>query len=192
MIKFTSAKWQQDSDGELWLMLKVSKDKIMSAKKFVAEIADKTYTATFKLFRNPRGLSANAYMWELLQKLSVALKSTSEDVYRLMIHRYGFFYPIPVVPEDVDDFTSKWQSSGIGWLIEQCGRYEMYGKEVVELHCWPGSSSYDTKQMSVLIDGVIDECKQLDIETLPPEKLAIMKEEWGRSKAKDQKQQISQ
>ena len=36
----------------------------------------------------------------------------------------------------------------------------------------------NTKQMSRLIDGVIDECKALDIETMPEEYVKRLKEEW--------------
>lgn len=43
-----------------------------------------------------------------------------------------------------------------------------------------GSSTYDTKEMSTLIDGIVSECRELDIETETPEKLALMCEEWGR------------
>lgn len=44
-----------------------------------------------------------------------------------------------------------------------------------------GSHTYDTKEMSVLIDGTVQEAKQLGIETLPPDELRRMKEQWGVS-----------
>ena len=45
--------------------------------------------------------------------------------------------------------------------------------------CYYGSSTYDTKEMSVLIDGIVSECKDLDIEVLPPDELQKIKETWG-------------
>jgi hypothetical protein len=33
--------------------------------------------------------------------------------------------------------------------------------------------------MAKLIDGVVGECKELNIETLTPDELARMKSEWG-------------
>lgn len=42
-----------------------------------------------------------------------------------------------------------------------------------------GSSDYDTKQMSRLIDLIVQDCKAQGIETLSEEKLAAMNEEWG-------------
>lgn len=37
------------------------------------------------------------------------------------------------------------------------------------------------KEMSVLIDGVISECKDLGIETMPPDELALLKSKWGKA-----------
>ena len=41
-----------------------------------------------------------------------------------------------------------------------------------------GSSSYDTEQMSSLIDLLVDDCKAQGIETATPDELARYKEEW--------------
>ncbi len=42
-----------------------------------------------------------------------------------------------------------------------------------------GSSTYDTKQMSSLIDQLIFDAKELGIETATPQELARYKEEWA-------------
>ena len=34
-----------------------------------------------------------------------------------------------------------------------------------------GSSDYDTKEMGVLINGLVEECKEQGIETIPPDEL---------------------
>ena len=49
----------------------------------------------------------------------------------------------------------------------------------VQLQCYYGSHTYDTEEMSRLIDGVVTECRELGIETLPPDELKRMKEQWG-------------
>ena len=43
-----------------------------------------------------------------------------------------------------------------------------------------GSSTYDTAQMSRLINLIVDECKEAGIETVPPQRLQAMMDEWGR------------
>ena len=45
-----------------------------------------------------------------------------------------------------------------------------------------GSSTYDTKQMSRLIDNIVQDCQAVGIETLTPDKLALLLEEWGDAK----------
>ena len=62
------------------------------------------------------------------------------------------------------------------------GEVLVNGKKGIQIQAYYGSSGYDTKEMGRLIDGVIDECKELGIETLPPDKVALLKEEWGCEK----------
>ena len=50
----------------------------------------------------------------------------------------------------------------------------------VNIRFFWGSSKYDTANMSRLIDGIISECKEQGIETLPPEELERLKQQWGR------------
>ena len=50
--------------------------------------------------------------------------------------------------------------------------------ERVIVRAYYGSSQYNTKQMSRLIDMVVEGAKELGIETLTPEELARIKEEW--------------
>ena len=45
---------------------------------------------------------------------------------------------------------------------------------------WVGSSEYDSAEMSVFINGIIEEAKELGIETLPPDELERMMTQWGR------------
>ena len=42
-----------------------------------------------------------------------------------------------------------------------------------------GSHTYNTDEMSKLIDGAVSEAKDLDIETLTPNQIREMKERWG-------------
>lgn len=46
------------------------------------------------------------------------------------------------------------------------------------MRAYNGSSSYDTKQMSRLIDYVVQDAKSLDIETMTDRELSLLKEGW--------------
>lgn len=124
-------------------------------------------------YRFKRSLDANAYMWVLLQKMAVVLKSTKDDLYLQMLDRYGVFTHIIVKPHVVDRVVNEWR------IVRNLGEVTVNGVKGIQLQCYFGSSTYDTKEMSVLIDGVVSECKELGIETLPPDELKRIKEMWG-------------
>lgn len=41
-----------------------------------------------------------------------------------------------------------------------------------------GSSDFDRAQMSRLIDNLMWDCEAVGVETLPPDKVALLKEDW--------------
>lgn len=43
-----------------------------------------------------------------------------------------------------------------------------------------GSSTYDTDEMARLIDEIVNEAKELGIETMPPEELDCLIKSWRR------------
>lgn len=44
-----------------------------------------------------------------------------------------------------------------------------------------GSSYYNTAEMSKFIDSIVQECKQLDIETMTPKELESLLQSWDKS-----------
>ena len=124
-------------------------------------------------YRERRSLDANAYMWVLLQKLAEALHTTKDDLYLDMLGKYGVFTHIIVKPHVVSRVREEWRT------VKELGEVTVGGQTGIQLQCYFGSSTYDTKEMSTLIDGVVQECKEQGIETLPPDELARMKKEWG-------------
>ena len=124
-------------------------------------------------YRKKRSLDANAYLWVLLQKMAEVLRTDKWSLYLQMLKRYGNFTYIVVKPTAVEAVKKQWRE------CEEVGEIDVNGDKAVQMLCYYGSSTYDTKEMSVLIDGVVSECKDLDIEVLPPDELRKMKEQWG-------------
>ena len=124
-------------------------------------------------YREKRSLDANAYLWVLLQKIAEVLRTDKWSVYLQMLKRYGQFTYIVVKPGAVEAVKKQWRE------CEEIGEIDVNGTKAVQMLCYYGSSTYDTKQMSVLIDGVVSECQELGIETLPPDELKMLKERWG-------------
>lgn len=126
--------------------------------------------------RNKRSLDANAYAWVLIDKLAAAMGIPKEEVYRAAIRKIGgVSETVCVQDKAVSQLRSVWGRNGIGWQSETMPS-KIPGCTNVILYY--GSSAYDTKQMSGLINQLMDDCKALDIETMPPDKLVAMMGEW--------------
>ena len=125
--------------------------------------------------KRKRSLDSNAYCWTIIDKIAEAVRLPKEEVYRNAIKGIGGVSDIVCVRnEAVEKLCQNWQSNGIGWQTETMPS-KLDGCTNVVLYY--GSSTYDSKQMSVLIDRLVEEAKTLGIETMPPERLAVMMNE---------------
>lgn len=174
-LTFTQSKISME-DG-LWLCLKVNET--APAREFVLKKQNKLYDCKIKQHREKRSLDANAYCWVLLDKLADAIRSTKEEIYLQKVREIGIFRDFILEEAAVKTFRTVWERQGTGWPTEIVDYSRSGDCQVVRAYY--GSSQYNTKQMSRLIDSIVQDCKDLGIETLPPEKLAAMKEEWGRA-----------
>lgn len=125
--------------------------------------------------RERRRLDANAYLWVLLQKMAEVIHEDKWNIYLEVLGRYGVFTHIIVKPHMVDKVKEEWRA------VKELGEVCVNGTTGIQLQCYFGSSTYNTKEMSVLIDGVVSEAKEMGIETLSPDQLERMKSEWGKS-----------
>jgi len=141
--------------------------------KQVETVTDKLITVTTKLFRNKRSRDANSYSWVLMQKIAEDQHTDKWSVYLEMLGRYGVFTHIIVRPGVVDRVVSEWRT------VKNLGEVTVSGQTGIQLQCYFGSSTYDTKEMSVFIEGIVGECHEMGIGTATPEELERMKREWG-------------
>ena len=128
-----------------------------------------------KKYRQKRSLDANAYMWILISKIQEKLNIPKEEIYKDAIKNIGVYEVLPVKNEAVERFIEAWKHNGLGWICETT-KSKLDG--FTNIIAYYGSSTYNTKEMSRLVDLIVQECKQLDIETMTPEELSILKEEW--------------
>lgn len=128
-----------------------------------------------KKYRQKRSLDANAYCWVLINKLAEKLNLKPIEVYRKAIYEIGVREVIPVKNEAVERYKEVWESNGLGWLCETVpSKLNGYTNVVA----WYGSSVYDSKEMSRLVDNIVEECKSQNIETLTPAELEALKGTW--------------
>lgn len=166
--------WSIDQDGT-WLHLLVADG---YAARTYAEGTDKPQRVKITQWKEKRSLSANAYAWTLLGKLSAALHIPPEDIYRQLIPDVGGNYTAVTVDlNGLNKLRETWGNNGKGWLVELIGAGAKPG--TVDVALYYGSSVYDTAQMARLIDLIANECRENGIEYLPPEQIAAMLEAWN-------------
>ena len=142
------------------------------------ELHEVDVDVTVKKHREKRSLDANAYSWVLLDKLAEATGTPKREIYRREVRDVGGNTETVCVREKaVQMLCDGWSKNGIGWQTEVMDSKIDGCKNVVLYY---GSSTFDTKQMSRLIDNIVQDCKELGIETLTPQQLDALKEEWGR------------
>lgn len=131
---------------------------------------DKEKVFEIKEHKEKRSLNSNSYAWALIGKMADVLRVDKESIYLLMLKRYG--------QSEIVSVLSHININGYFKYFEVAGTSTLNGKEFTHYKVFKGSSEYDTKEMSILIDGIVEEAKELDIEVLPPDEIEKLKSLW--------------
>ena len=122
-------------------------------------------------YHEKRSLNANKYAWSLIGQIAEALRRSKEEIYLEMLKHYGQSEFVSVI--------SSVDVRGYFKYYEEYGKGHVEGREFTHYKVYKGTSEYDTKEMSIFIDGIIQEARNLDIETIPPDELERLKKGWG-------------
>lgn len=174
-VTFDKAGWMQDREG-VWLMLRVPST--AKAQSICEQYENGKYVAELKEHRKKRSMNANNYFWQLADQIAEKLGQEKEELYLEYVKRVGPFKDFTLSEDEAKTFRVAWAMLGTGWPTEQVD-YSPSGREVI-VRAYYGSSQYNTRQMSRLIDMAVADAKDLGIEVLTPLELERMKEEWGR------------
>ena len=137
------------------------------------ELKDSDVDVTIRKHRNRRSLDANAYAWVLIDKIAEKMHLSKEAVYRDHIRQLGgVSETVCVLDRAVERLTQAWSKNGLGWQSETF-KSKLSGCTNVTLYY--GSSTYDTQQMSALIDALVQTCRALNIETKTNEEIESLK-----------------
>lgn len=121
-------------------------------------------------WRQKRSLNANAFFWAIVGKIADKVGASKDEIYFEMLKRYGQSELISVV-----------SNVPIAYYIqyyEEAGESELNGKKFTHYRVYKGSSQFNTKEMAVLIDGVVSEAQELGIPTEPPAEIERIKNLW--------------
>lgn len=137
--------------------------------KILEELKEDKIDIDIKKHREKRSLNSNNYCWELCTKIADVLRSSKEEVYLQMLKRYGQSEMISVLA-DID--MSKYLK-----YYEEAGESTLNNKLFKHYKVYKGSSEFDSKEFSILLDGIISEAKELNISTIDEiEKERLIKE----------------
>lgn len=115
-------------------------------------------------------------MWVLCQKLAEKMNIPAVEVYRNYIKDLNVFRDVKISRDATKTLIYSWGLNGLGWLAEKVDSEGEF--DIVRL--WYGSSTYNTKQMSRLINNIVEDCKLQNIPTLEEIKISKLIEEWGK------------
>ena len=138
-----------------------------------------------------RSKAANAYYWALVEQITEVMQKddpnvTKEETHRSLLNDYGSW-------EKNEDGSAKWvifpkdkplPIDGYYWdtKTEVTVKGQNSGEEVGKLYMVvKGSHNYDSKEMKALIDGTVQEAKNLGIETRTPAEIEQMIAEMGEA-----------
>ena len=107
--------------------------------------------------KEKRSLNANALLWKCLGDIASAIHSDKWEVYLQMLKRYGTYTHICIKPKALEAVKKQWRE------VEEIGRVNINGQESVQLLCYFGSSTMNSKEFSILLDGVISEMKEMGL-----------------------------
>jgi len=144
----------------------------------IQKLKDDKLSIEIKKQRNKRSLDANSYCWVLCDKVAKELSKetvvTKEDVYKDAILQIGRFEPVIVTEVAYDNFKRIWENQGLGFLVQEVSHKD----KCVRVNCYYGSSTYDTKEMSLLINLLVDLAKQYEIETKTKAEINSLLDSW--------------
>lgn len=125
-----------------------------------------------------RSMNANKYFHVLSDKLADALRMSKPMCKNWLLWKFG----------------QKWRTEDGQLIVIKTNAPEKELLESKDLHFWSTkpapdgtpmyillrhSSTYDSREMSILIDGTVEECKEAGVDTETPDEIARLKALWG-------------
>lgn len=137
-------------------------------------------TVEIKKASQGRSKDANAFCWALCADIGRALNppESKEEIYRKAIKAVGVYTAVDLYLWDLQTVFRRWSGHGVGWfaeIVDDAGT----GKKRV--HLYYGSSTYTVHEMRILIDWLVDQCRQMELAIpLSKKEEEELLERWGK------------
>lgn len=116
-----------------------------------------------KKYKSKRSLEQNRLLWALLGKMAVAIsgrkdKVSTEECYCIMLEQANVRADYLIGLPEVEDSLRQ-----VYRVVRKVDERIENGKTVFMYQCFTGSSKFDTKQMTDLIESVLDKLAELGV-----------------------------
>lgn len=130
-----------------------------SAIKKLEQTRELPVAVTIKKWKEERTLAQNNFLWACIGDIARVTQNHDRwQIYLELLKRYGKFTYVLVHPEAVDRFRQSWRE------VEDLGEVKTEsGMTAHQLRVYYGSHLYTTDEMCILLNGVLDEMKTLNI-----------------------------
>lgn len=138
-----------------------------------------------KTWREPRSRTANNYFFVLVEKLANALRYSKPYIHNLMLRKYGQLQQIDgkpvwvVLPESEEVAKRVDEDETLHVRPTDEVKEGKDGKMYRTYLLLKGSHELNSKEFSILLDGIISDCHEANIQTATPQEIQMMKERWG-------------
>lgn len=151
------------------------------ARQAFENLRGKQIAITIKAYKKKRSRDANSYFHVLVGKIADATGNSKVYIKNKLIAEYGQYETIngALVPLPLDDDIDAYNVEFVHLQPTSKTTTNQKGKVFRVNLVMRGSHTYDTDEMSKLIDGTVYEAKELGIETMTPNQISEMKERWG-------------
>lgn len=149
--------------------------------KFLEAFREKVLRVKVTQYRKQRSRSQNSYYWELLTQTAVKLGCSTSRLHNemLQVHPRPWVIGGKVAHVPIPNTDEAWDQAmeAQDYHIKP-GSQVVTGTDGVEYRTWTvlrGSSSYDTEEMTVLLNDLIATAKEVGVETETPDEIARMR-----------------
>lgn len=170
-----SLTWSADAAGmSLSLRTPLARQIVDAVKQ------GKTYTVEIKEYRKKRSLNQNDMYWSVLTSFAEALNISNARAHNLLLRRYGQLEryedkPVYVVLPDTEE-AEKRADEAESYHLKPTSQVKE-GKDGQLYRTYMllrGSSTYNTKEMTRLLDGLLDECKEMGIAVMTEREASLL------------------
>ena len=160
-----------------WLVFRLDNSHNHLLDKLNKTLENEEISVMLDKWHKTRSLTANSYLFVLLNQLAPKFNETIGNQYVKAIKDYGqCFKGIAMHKGALKIFEQDWNNKATTLqhsisMVDVVKEFTSKGVEWVEIIAWRGSSQYDSKEFSTLLNGVVEDCKDQGIDTMTPSEI---------------------